>query len=427
MEENNEKMEQAENTAETKKEKREETKKKGKGGAGCLVFLLILLLTPILVAVGMYFLNHDFELYSNRILSQLPGGFGEHFALKPTRADELRTVKEAADFLIKLENSRIVDKLKLIRSKDERFYDDLIKELLRLNPNKIRFVLEEMRRTGEEKDLLTEIRGDVEKEKEEEIKAYALYLTELILEDAVLEVSRLCEEYGGHERAAKYFEIMDDKSAYRILYLLNNEDRNQIFALLTEAKAKSIKAAYKAEQRKNQEIEQLAALLKREKGSVIAAELRKFPQEDQVLLLKKLGPRVSGLALSHFEDYDMALNLVTLLKRGEIAEHGKDEVTADLLKALKVYKEFDDNVKELIDVYGKMETGKVVQIVKDMMINPAPERSYRLTNGDSIDFTDLDLITEIFRGFPEKKVAEILSKLDDILVSEITRRLALPR
>lgn len=402
-------------------------KKKGKGGIGCLVFLVVLLITPILVAVGMYFLSHDFELFANGVLGQLPGGMGEHFASKPTRADELRTVKEAADFLVRLENVRIVDKLKMIEAKDARFYDELVKELLRLNPNKTRAVLEEMRKTGAEQDLLSEIKGDVQQEELEAIKKHSEYLVSLPLPDAVEEIGKIAVEYGGHEKIASYIEHMSDREAFKILYALDNQMRNRIFALLSEAKAKSIKNAYRAEQRKNQELEQLAILMKRERGSVVAKELQKYPEEDQIFLLRKLGPRVAGLALSHYEDSEKSLDLIAKIKGIEISERGRDEVTKDLINSLKIYRDYDDNIKELVDVYLKMDTEKVVKTVKDMMINPATDRVYRLDNGDTVEFSDVDLIVDVLRRFPEKKVAEILSKLDDVLTSELTRRLALPK
>lgn len=412
--------------ANEQKNKEEAEEKKVKRGLGCLITLLIILVTPILVAIAMYFLNHDFQLFSNQVLSNLPGSLGEHFASKPTRQDEMRSVKEAADFLVKLENSRIVDKLKLIEAKDARFYDELLKELFRLNPNKIRIVLEEMRKTGKEKDLLSEIKGDVEAEELEKIKKFAEYLTSIPIKDVIDEISKITVEFGGHERVASYFENMEEKKAMKIIYSLDNDTRNHIFSLLTEEKARRIRDLYRAEQRKYERLEQLAILMKRERGSNIAAELLKLPEEDQIYLLRKLGPRVAGLALFHMNDNEKALNLIAKIKRDEIEEKGKDELTKDLINALKIYRDYDDNIKELVDVYLKMDASKVVQIVKDMMINPAEERIFRFDNGDIIEFTDLDLVVDIFRRFPEKKVAEIMSKLDDTLSSELTRRLAIP-
>lgn len=420
MAENKEIIHDAEEQKEPVKEK------KKKGGLGCLITLLIILATPILVAVAMYYISHDFQLFSNQILSQLPGSLGEHFASKPTRLDEMRTVKEAADFLVKLENSRILDKLKLIEAKDARFYDELVKELFRLNPNKIRVVLEEMRRTGEEKDLLSEIKGDVEAEELQKMKEFGEYLGSIPIADALDEISKITIEFGGHEKLAAYFENMNEKKAMKIIYSLDNNTRNQIFSLLTEEKAKSLKNLYKENQRKNTRLEQLAILMKRERGSNIAAELSKLPEEDQIFLLRKLGPRIAGLALFHMEDNEKALDLIAKIKAEEITEKGKDELTKDLINSLKIYRDYDDNIKELVDVYLKMDTSKVVQIVKDMMTNPADERVFRLDNGDVIEFADLDLIVDIFRRFPEKKVAEILSRLDDTLSSELTRRLAIP-
>lgn len=423
----------AENKTEAKGKKEQkpevvkEKKKKKGGGVGCLVVLIVILITPILVMVGMYFLNHDFELFANRVLSVLPGGIGEHFGSKPTRADELRDVKEAADFLMRLDDDRIIDKLKLVKKEDARFYDDLIKEMLRLNPNRTRALLETIRRADDEQGILDAIMGDIEEEKKQETQNFVEYLNSLSIDEAVEELEKICKEYGGVKRAATYISMMEEGRASRIIYKLSNENKNQIFAMLEEAKANRIRASYMQEQRKNNELEQLASIMKREKGSVIAAELEKHDDDDKVLLLRKLGPRVAGLALAHMGDSEKALKLVTMIKNAELSEKGVDEVTADIVKALKIYRDFDDNVRELVDVYLKIDTGKVSQVISDMMINSGPDRVYRLTNGDIVEISDVDLVTEILRRFPEKQLAEILSRLDATLAAELTRRLALPK
>ncbi len=123
----------------------------------------------------------------------------------------------------------------------------------------------------------------------------------------------------------------------------------------------------------------------------------------------------------------LSLVLLKKMKENEILDSGQDKLTPDVLKSLKIYKEFDDNVKELVNVYSQMGTDKVVNNVRNLLINAAPSQTYDLNNGELITISDEKLVLEILRSFPEAKKAEILSLLDNTLSTELTRKLALPK
>ncbi len=402
-------------------------KTKNSGGMGCLVFLLIVILVPILVLVGMYLLSHDFKLFANSYLSYLPGGAGEYFESQPTRKDELKDIRYVATSFMKLEDERIVDKLKLIKSEDRRVYDDLVREMLRLNPNRTGAIIDSMRKDDESSGLLEEVMSDIEKDRLAELEQYTKYLSSLSVDSAVEDLERICLELGGIELASSYIELMDEDRAMKIMFRLSNENKNKIFSVLPEDKTISLKSKHELYKRHNEELEQIAGLIKRENGQVIVESLEKYSDDDKVTILRKLGPRVAGLALSRMQDNDQVLQLVNQIKNIEIEENDKDEITADILKSLKVYRDFDDSILELTSVYLKMDTDKVAKVITDMCINQGSGHVYYLENGDNIEITDFHIATEILRGFPQKKLAEILSKLDDSLASEITRRLTLPK
>ncbi len=160
---------------------------------------------------------------------------------------------------------------------------------------------------------------------------------------------------------------------------------------------------------------------------MIAENLKSYNEDDKVIILRKLGPRVAGLALSFMENNEEALALVNKIKNAELDEKGKDEVTTDILKSMKVYRDFAANVDDLVGVYLKMNTEKVANVIRDMCINPEEDRVYFLNNGDNIEISDIHIATEILRRFPEQKLAEIMLRLEDTLASELTRRLTLPK
>lgn len=412
--------------AETKQtmEEKKESKKKS-GGMGCLVMAFILILTPILVLVGMYFLSHDFQLYANNALSSLPGGIGDYFASRPTRTDELQQVREVADFIMSLDDKRAMDKLKLIKSKDRRIYDDLVKEMVRLNPNRTKTIIESLRQS-DTPDLLNDVLSEINSERAEEIKAKSNSLAGLSDEVAKEEILRIVQDLHGYEKVAEYIELMDVGKAMNILYRLASEDRNRILSLLTEAKAMAIRDAYSTFQKRNQALEQIASIMKRENIENVGKAFEEYSDEDKVVLLRKMGPRVAGRTLAFLNDSNLALDLISQVKTAETLENGKDEITGDMINSLKVYRDYADRIKELVDVYLKMDSSKVSQIVNDVVLNPEPPKIYRLNNGDNIEISNEDVLLEILRRFPEKRLAEVLSKLDDKLSAELTIRLALP-
>ena len=106
---------------------------------------------------------------------------------------------------------------------------------------------------------------------------------------------------------------------------------------------------------------------------------------------------------------------------------GKDEITKDILKTLKIYKEFDDNVNELVTIYEKMKTDVVAVNIQTMMKNNSSPKIYTLDNGENIVITDEDLALAILSKFSNKKIGDILTTVDNALSSELTRKLALPK
>lgn len=416
-------------TIATVSDKKEEVKKK-KGG-GCLVVLLILFLTPLLAISALYFFNKDFKMSINGLMSNVPGPVGSYFEKFPTRAEEMEQIRLVADFMLTLDESRAVDKLLILQKDDRNAYDDVIKDMLRMNPNKTRAILEAIRSATVNKDALSNTVSGIETEKQDNTKAEAAYISGLPSNAAVEEVERIIADgINGHRNAAEIFEHIDDTVSVGILYQLDQVDRNKILAALSEQKALSIKNAYSAKQRRISDLEQIALVYSSESPSKlidIIGNTGTYSLDDLAVIYKGLGAQKAGEVLAKSSDEGFVFDLVAKMKANELLEQGRDLITPDILKSLKIYREFDDNVGELIDVYAKMDINRVVSIVKNMMLNASPSQIYELDNGQIISISDEDLILEILTSFPRDKIAAILSSLDQTLSSELTRKLALPK
>ncbi|HAS74984.1 MAG TPA: hypothetical protein DCS67_12635 [Clostridiales bacterium UBA8960] len=420
----------AKKVVDTKKEEEVIAKEK-KGKGGCLVVLLILFLTPLLALSALYFLNKDFQLSLNGLVSNVPGPLGAYFEKFPTRAEELEQVRIVSDYVLGLDESRAVDKLLILQKDDKRAYDDVIKDMLRINPNKTKNILEALRAATVNKDALSNTVSVIESEKQDDIKAQAAYVSSLPSNAAVEEVQNIITDgINGHRNAAAIFEFVDNNIAVDILYQLDQVDRNKIFASMSDTKAMAIKNAFSSKQRRISDLQQIATVYGSESPSTLINTIGNtgtYSMDDLAVIYKALGPKKSGEVLAKSNNESFVFDLVAKMKANELLIGGQDLITPDLLKSLKIYKEFDDNVLELIDVYSKMDMNRVIAIVRNMMLNASPSEIYELNNGQLITISDEDLILEILTSFPRDKIAQILSSLDQTLSSELTRKLALPK
>ena len=421
----------ADKKMDTSKKEVVEASKEKKGKGGCLVVLLILFLTPLLALSALYFLNKDFQLSMNGLVSNVPGPLGSYFEKFPTRAEELEQVRVVSDYVLGLDEPRAVDKLLILQKDDKRAYDDVIKDMLRINPNKTKNILEGIRAATVNKDALSNTVSGIELEKQDDIKAEAAYVSGLPSNAAVEEVQNIIVDgINGHRNAAAIFEFIDDNIAVDILYQLDQVDRNKIFSAMSDNKSMTIRNAFSSKQRRISDLKQIATVYGSESPTTLINTIGNtgtYSLDDLAVIYKALGPQKSGEVLAKSNDESFVFDLVAKMKANELLVEEQDLLTPDLLKSLKIYREFDDNVVELIDVYSKMDINRVVAIVRNMMLNASPSEIYELDNGQLITISDEDLILEILTSFPRDRIAQILSSLDQTLSSELTRKLALPK
>lgn len=413
------------------KQETNEAGKEKKGKGGCLVVLLILFLTPLLALSALYFLNDDFQLSLNGLMSGVPGPVGDYFEKFPTRAEALEKVRVVSDYVLELDTPRAVDKLLILQNDDKGAYDDVVKDMLRINPNKTKSILEALREATVNKDALSNAVLSIESEKQDDIKAEAAYISGLPSNAAVEAVQDIIEDgINGHRNAAAIFEFISDSIAVDLLYRLDQTDRDKIFAALSDAKSMAIRNAYSAKQRRITDLQQVANVYSSEPATSLIDTIGNtgtYTMDDLAIIYKAMGPKKAGEVLAKSDNEAFVFDLVAKMKANELLVEEQDLITPDLLKSLKIYKEFDDNVLELKEVYAKMDITRVASIVRNMMLNASPSEVYELNNGQTITISDEDLILEILNSFPRDRVAQILSSFDQTLSSELTRKLALPK
>lgn len=408
-----------------------EEKKKGGGLKTILILLVILLVIPGLALFGVYNLNDQFRQTANRFLSMAPGPVGTYFDSFPTQEETQEQMRQIAEYILDIDVNRAVDKLTLLETEDPAAYDEIVKIMLRINPNATKSILEEIRSSNIKKDIVLSTLDTINDEKGKEVVDKASYLSNLSLPTAIEEMAFIMSgSVNGHKELASIFDVMEVKQAAKLMEQLDKDDYNQVMNLLTANKGSLIRTEIANAKVRANELENLSDIYLTEEipklASVIGNE-NNYSMSELAQIYKNLGVVKAGKVLALVNNDEFTYKLIGTIKEEEILEKNEDKITQDMLKSLKIYKEFDDNVIELSNVYAKMSSDKVAEIIKKMIRNSSAPKEYPLENGEKITITDEELALAILDQFTQKKIGEILSLLDDTLSSEISRKITLPQ
>ena len=395
------------------------------------MIFIIFVLVPIVSIIGFYKMNEQFRLSANKVLSSVPGPVGNYFDGFPTAEETGEKMKQIAEYLLDIDTNRAVDKLTILNGEDQNAYKEIVKIMLRINPNATKNILEDIRDSSIKKDVILSTLDKINEEKSEEVQNEANYLSELSLPTAIEEMNYIISSsVNGHRDLAYIIDVMDVGKVAKLMEKLNIEDYNKIMGFLTSNKVNLIRTEIADSKVRKNELQSISDIYITEdidKLAAIIGDETNYPAEELSLIYKNLGPIKSGKVLSRVSNDDFIFKLMSTIKENEIMNSGSDEITQDILKSLKIYKEFDDNVLELSNIYAKMSSDKVAEIIKKMIRNSSSPKEYELSNGEKIIITDEDLALEIMSNFNQKKIADILSYLDNILSSEISRKMTLPK
>ncbi len=407
-------------------------KKSTRGGMIITILLLffILVVIPAMILLGFYFFNDGFKEQTNRIMSSAPFGIGDYFKQFPTPQERINQYRTMANYYLDLDYDRAIDKLAVLEGQDREVYNDVIKYMLRINPNSTKEILEGVRKQSLKKDVVLDTLEKIEAEKSEYIKEKAEYLNLLSLQTAVEEINNIINEsVNGHKTVAEYMNALEVEQAAKYMLQISTVDVNKILNYMPEDKARQIKTAMSAQRKHENDLEHIAFIYSSKDNKKLVELLGNtdlYTIEELALLFSSLGPIKSGQVLAEIGDDEFTFKIIDKMRDQEIVNKGTDQITSDTLKSLKIYKEFDDNIDEMAKVYENMEVDKVSSLIKRLIRNSSPPKIYELQNGQNIIISDEDMAMELLSRFDVKKVSEIMSKLDDTLSSEISRKLTIP-
>lgn len=412
-------------------DKKKKTEKELSVGKILLVVFLVFIVTPILITGIIYYTNDSFKMEANEVLTKFPGPLGDHFKTYPTK-NELNEQKiSIAKYLVEIDNNRAIDKLTLIKNEDEVLYNDIIKLMLRLKPDKAKAVINEIRKNLIKKDIILRTVDQIETEKEKEITDKAKYYESLTAITAVKEIeSAINNNQITYFKLASIFQNMkNENAAYLLKYIDENMRKNIIDNYNLDEKKSSIDTLLSTMHDKEVKLMHTADIYATENPEKLVNTIgntETYKVNELAVIYKSIGVKKGAKVLSQTNDEAFVHELVNEIKEREILINGEDLLTDDMLKAYKIYRDFDKNVAELTSIYDKMSDAQIANLIKRMIRNSTTSKKYTLNNGETITITDEDLALTILKNFNERKLAAILTNLDNNLAADITKKLSMP-
>lgn len=408
-----------------------EEKKRKKGGVikGVLVLIVFFILIPAICVTGFYFLNETFRYRMNAALSDFPV-VGSYFESLPTREEKIEQIKSIAEYFLDISTDRAVDKLILIHNDERTMYNDVIRNMMQIDPNSTKIILEDIRTKQLKGDAVTTTLDEIVNERTEELKASATDLISLPFTNVREEMYKIINEgLNGHSNLAAIFEQMDAVKAYELLSLLDDVDENEVLDNMTLLARESIISERNKDLVNMQRLISLSEIYASKDADELIdtlGNINTYKIEELAIIFKEIGVTKTGQILSNTADDLFVNEVITQMKNNEILSEGEDLITKDILKSLKIYKDFDDNIKELTNVYKTMQPAQVSTLLSKLLTDGAAPKVYVLDNGEVITISDQDLAYEILGQFDDKTKAAIIGYFNDTLASEVSKKLTVP-
>lgn len=395
-----------------------------------LIALVVFLVIPALVVWGIYSFSPEFQTMSNGLLSKVPGGIGNYFSSIPTPKDDEKQLVTIANYLISLDQKQAVDKLNLIENDDAATYQNVIRSMVRLDPTKTEKILEEKRRQSLKPNVVQSTLEQIGQEQIEDHKKRAAILQDLSLNDRIKAFQDiLTTRIDSFDYIADLATYMTPDKIGEVIPFLDANAIKGIYEAFDETTNMAVKSYLSGKDKRKTTLSHTAQILASKSIDQLIPLLgttETYTLDDLVSIFEVLGPKRGGEILAKLNDDVHLTSLVNGIKESQMLHLGVDNFTGDLLKSLNIYKSYDDNISELVNIYSQVDDKKTAEVIKRLYWNTGQIKRYDLDNGQEIVISDQQLALDLLQSFPAKKIASVLSYLDNSISTEISTKLALP-
>lgn len=396
-----------------------------------LIILCVFILVPTLIFSAVYMTNDEVKLKANKVLVHIPGFAGNYFKKFPTEKEIIDQKVELARLIVDLSEERAIDKLKVIKGEDENLYNQLIKIMVKLDKNKTSSILNSLRKVSIKEDVLVRSINEIKDEEAEQYTEAAKSFDKkspIFVRDEIYDM--LNTEKNGYSKVAGILSGMKKENAAHQLRFMSPEVEAKVLSKIMSIDKKH-ELEFLLQDMENKELtlknlSQIYSTESTDKLVSIIGNSSTYSMNDLSMIYKEIGIIKGASILAKAGDDSFVHELLGKIKEREILLNNQDVITQDILKAYKIYKEFEDNVTELNSVYSNMNNRQIAELLKRLLRSTNPTKTYTLNNGDVISISDEDLAFAILKKFDDRKKASILGNMDTTLSSQISKALSLP-
>lgn len=409
-----------------------EDKKEKKGGGlvkGIIILLIFFLLVPMAGIAGFYFLNETFQYRLNAALSDFPV-VGSYFDSLPTKAEKNAQIKSIAEYFLEISADKAVDKLILISNDDKAQYDAIIRNMLQIDPNATKIILEDIRSKQLKGDAVSATLDEIVQERNSELESIANDLQSMPFSSVRDEMYKILNEgLNGYSRMARIFEQMEPVKAYELLSLLDDVDESGVLDAMEIPARELINQEKNKDLANTQKIISLSEIYASKTAEDLVETLGNtstYKVEELAIIFKEIGVVKTGKLLAKANDDVLTNAVITQMKNNEVLSNGEDLITKDILKSLNIFKDFDDSIIEMTNVYKTMQPAQIATVLSKLLTDGALPQVYVLDGGDVITISDEDLAYKILAQFDDKTKAAIIGSFNNTLASEVAKKLTVP-
>ncbi|MBM7613659.1 hypothetical protein [Alkaliphilus hydrothermalis] len=393
-----------------------------------IIIIVTFLMVPLLTVGIIYYADENFRYKADETLSNyLPGKLGDVFAKKPTKEEKDLLKIQIAKKYATYEDHRLVDKLKIIKSKDESLFNEFMILLNRENPSKTARVQETLRLGELKSDIYQQLLTEINVEQEETVDSLIEYYSSLNTNGAIKEIERT---FNSGELSIELLPLVFDKLPVEqsALFLegLNQEIKDKVEARLIPSKKAEIEKVIESNRLRNQELASLAEVYKETPLEELVQKIGSADQyniSELAKLYQKLPIGLAGEVLARVEDQEFIGNLYKAITELENLNTETSGLSNHLAASALIQQEYEKKLQELAQVYEKLPIIELASLVNEMLQTERTYKRHQLPEGTEIIFTQEQLVVDVLRRLKPTLVAKLMEELETSKSVELSKKL----
>ena len=394
-----------------------------------LIFVIILIGLPLGVMSIFYFTNSDFENAANEYLKEFPV-VGSHFSRIPTDEERKQKIIDLAAYYKDLDSQRAAERLYIIKQDDMQLYNDILDVLKNNWLRETKDILEKIRNIEIRDDILMSLHNEMQQEKE------AVFMNEAArweTMDKKLVIDEINSSFyidkSNVENIARTLNSMESENASKIIYYLDDELQLDILNIIEDINQANGKTLYTSVNTMEHEIKKLLDLAKIYETKDINTAFNEiggtnlYSVEDLALIYMNLSPKKSAEILYNNQDQQFIDQLFKSISEEERLNNIQSSVTVKISEILSYLNEYNKKINELVEIYERMQSNAVGEIVEDMLRNDTKLSSFEIDTNELYNVSDASIILDVLRKMNKNNVSNIIDTMSPRRAAELSRKL----